>query len=64
MLAKKHGLMTVTSHRGGGETNDTTMVDVAVAVGSAYIKVGPTRGERVSKYNRLMEIERICENQN
>lgn len=58
MLAKKHGLMTTTSHRGGGETNDATMVDVAVAVGSAYIKVGPTRGERVSKYNRLMAIER------
>lgn len=58
LLAKKHNLMTTTSHRGGGETNDATMVDVAVAVGSAYIKVGPTRGERVSKYNRLMEIER------
>lgn len=57
-LAKVHGLMTITSHRGGGETNDTSMVDLAVAVGSAYIKVGPTRGERVSKYNRLMEIER------
>lgn len=58
MLATKNGLMTTTSHRGGGETNDTTMVDVAVAVGSAFVKVGPTRGERVSKYNRLMEIER------
>lgn len=58
MLAKQNGLMTTTSHRGGGETNDATMVDVAVAVGSAYIKVGPTRGERVSKYNRLMAIER------
>ena len=58
LLAKKHGLMTVTSHRGGGETNDTAMIDVAVAVGSRYIKVGPTRGERVSKYNRLMAIER------
>lgn len=58
LLAKKHGLTTITSHRGGGETNDTTMVDLAVAVGSAYIKVGPTRGERVTKYNRLMEIER------
>jgi enolase len=63
LLAKKHGLMTVTSHRGGGETNDTTMVDVAVAVGSTYIKVGPTRGERVAKYNRLMEIERLCTTQ-
>ncbi len=58
MLARKHGLSTVTSHRGGGETNDATMVDLAVAVGSDFIKVGPTRGERVSKYNRLMEIER------
>jgi enolase len=58
MLAKSHGMMTVPSHRGGGETNDTTMVDVAVAVGGRYIKVGPTRGERVSKYNRLMKIER------
>jgi len=58
LLAKKHDMMTVPSHRGGGETNDTSMVDLAVAVGSKYIKVGPTRGERVSKYNRLMEIER------
>jgi len=58
MLANKHGLMTTTSHRGGGETNDSAMVDLAVAVGSRFIKVGPTRGERVSKYNRLMEIER------
>jgi len=58
MLAKSHGMMTTTSHRGGGETNDTAMVDLAVAVGSRFIKVGPTRGERVSKYNRLMEIER------
>ncbi len=63
LLANKHGLMTTTSHRGGGETNDTAMVDVAVAVGSRFIKVGPTRGERVSKYNRLMEIERILKNQ-
>lgn len=58
MLARKHGLMTTTSHRGGGETNDAAMVDLAVAVGSRFIKVGPTRGERVSKYNRLMAIER------
>ncbi len=57
-LAKEHNLTIVPSHRGGGETNDTSMVDLAVAVGADYIKVGPTRGERVSKYNRLMEIER------
>ena len=58
MLAQKHGLLSVPSHRGGGETNDTAMVDLAVAVNGSFIKVGPTRGERVSKYNRLMEIER------
>lgn len=58
MLAQKNGIMTTVSHRGGGETNDSTMVDVAVAVGSQFIKVGPTRGERVSKYNRLIAIER------
>ncbi|MEI8067530.1 MAG: phosphopyruvate hydratase [Candidatus Shapirobacteria bacterium] len=57
LLARANGLATVPSHRGGGETNDTFMVDLAVAVGSAYIKVGPTRGERVCKYNRLMRIE-------
>ncbi len=57
MLARKHGMMTVVSHRGGGETNDTSMVDLAVAVGSGFIKVGPSRGERTCKYNRLMEIE-------
>jgi enolase len=33
------------------------MVDLAVAVESEYIKCGPTRGERVAKYNRLMRIE-------
>ena len=57
LLALKYNLMTVPSHRGGGETNDTFMVDLAVAVNSAFIKVGPTRGERVCKYNRLMRIE-------
>lgn len=55
-LARKHNLLIVPSHRGGGETNDTSMVDVAVATGAGYIKVGPTRGERVAKYNRLLEI--------
>lgn len=56
-LAIENGMWTVPSHRGGGETNDTFMVDLAVAVGSEYIKAGPTRGERVCKYNRLMRIE-------
>ncbi|MBD3328888.1 phosphopyruvate hydratase [Candidatus Dojkabacteria bacterium] len=57
MLARENGMMTVPSHRGGGEVNDTSMVDVAVAVNAGFIKVGPARGERVCKYNRLMEIE-------
>ncbi len=57
LLAKKYNFATIPSHRGGGETNDTFLVDLAVAMGSEYIKVGPTRGERVCKYNRLMEIE-------
>lgn len=57
LLARQYGLMTIPSHRGGGETNDTFLVDLAVAVGSEYIKVGPTRGERVAKWNRLMRIE-------
>jgi len=47
----------VPSHRGGGETNDTFMVDLAVAFNCPWIKVGPSRGERVCKYNRLMKIE-------
>jgi enolase len=62
LLANKNGLMTVPSHRGGGETNDTFMVDLAVAVGSEYMKCGPTRGERVCKYNRLMRIEEEIKN--
>jgi len=62
LLARQNNLMTMPSHRGGGETNDTFMVDLAVAVGSAYIKVGPTRGERVCKYNRLMRIEEELNN--
>ncbi|MCW1949581.1 MAG: phosphopyruvate hydratase [Candidatus Shapirobacteria bacterium] len=62
LLANEHGLMTMPSHRGGGETNDTFLVDLAVAVNSAYIKVGPTRGERVCKYNRLMRIEEELKN--
>ena len=59
LLAKKYNFTTIPSHRGGGETNDTFLVDLAVAVGSEWIKVGPTRGERVCKYNRLMKIEEL-----
>ncbi len=57
-LAKASGIITIPSHRGGGETGDTFLADLAVALGSEYIKVAITRGERVEKYNRLMEIEK------
>ncbi len=56
-LADAHGLMTVVSDRGGGDTNDAYIVDLAVAMGAAYLKVGVSRGERVIKYNRLTEID-------
>jgi enolase len=55
-LAHKNGLKTTVSHRGGGETTDTFIIDLAVAAGAEYVKVGPSRGERVIKYNRLMAI--------
>lgn len=56
-LAKKNDIKTIVSHR-SGETNDTFVSDLAVAVQSDYVKFGaPARGERVAKYNRLLEIE-------
>jgi enolase len=55
-LAHENGLKTVVSHRGGGETTDTFIIDLAVAANSHFVKVGPSRGERVVKYNRLMVI--------
>lgn len=55
--AKKAGFVVVVSHR-SGETNDTFIADFAVGVASDYVKFGaPARGERVAKYNRLLEIE-------
>ena len=56
-LAHRAGFWTIVSHRGGGETNDTAMIDLAVACGCEMVKVGIARGERTEKYNRLMEIE-------
>lgn len=56
--AREGGYRTVVSHR-SGETADTFISDLAVGIGSDYIKAGaPARGERVEKYNRLLEIER------
>ncbi len=56
-LARRNGYTTVISHR-SGETDDTTIADFAVATDVHQIKAGSVcRGERVSKYNRLLEIE-------
>ncbi len=56
-LAQKHNYKVMISHR-SGETCDDFIADLAVAVGADYIKAGSLcRGERVAKYNRLMEIE-------
>ena len=56
-LAKTKGYTTVISHR-SGETEDTTIADLAVAVNSGQIKAGaPCRTDRVAKYNRLLKIE-------
>ena len=57
VLAKQHNYTTIISHR-SGETLDTFIADLAVSLNIPFIKTGSvTRGERVCKYNRLMEIE-------
>ncbi len=56
-MAQDAGYTAIVSHR-SGETEDTTIADVAVAVGSGQIKTGaPSRSDRVAKYNRLLRIE-------
>lgn len=56
-LARAHGYRTILSHR-SGETVDTTIADIAVALNAGYIKTGaPVRSERSAKYNRLLRIE-------
>ena len=56
-LAKRNGYTAVVSHR-SGETEDTTLADVAVAMNAGQIKTGaPCRTDRVAKYNRLLNIE-------
>ena len=56
-LARSAGWTTMVSHR-SGETEDTTIADFVVAMGTGQIKSGaPSRSERVAKYNRLMRIE-------
>lgn len=57
MMAHKAGYTAVVSHR-SGETEDTTIADLAVALNTCQIKTGaPSRSERVAKYNRLLRIE-------
>ena len=57
VLAKQHNYTTIISHR-SGETLDTFIADLAVSLNIPFIKTGSvTRGERICKYNRLMEIE-------
>ncbi|TPW75752.1 phosphopyruvate hydratase [Schumannella soli] len=56
-LAQRHGYTAVLSHR-SGETEDTTIADLAVATDAGQIKTGaPARSERVAKYNQLLRIE-------
>ncbi len=60
-LAHRHGWRTVISHR-SGETEDTTIADLAVAAGTGQIKTGSLcRSERVAKYNQLLRIEEELE---
>ncbi|MDK8277408.1 phosphopyruvate hydratase [Peptostreptococcus anaerobius] len=58
-MAKRAGYTAVISHR-SGETEDTTIADIAVAVNAGQIKTGaPSRTDRVAKYNQLLRIEEI-----
>ncbi|MFC1842442.1 phosphopyruvate hydratase [Candidatus Dependentiae bacterium] len=57
ITSKENGLDTIVSHR-SGETNDTSIVDIAIGTQAGQIKAGGlTRGERLAKYNRLLRIE-------
>ena len=57
-LAKDAGYRFILSHR-SGETEDSTLADIAVAMNAPFIKTGaPCRSERIAKYNRLMKIEK------
>lgn len=58
-LMQSRGCDVIVSHR-SGETNNTLISDLAVGIGAKYIKLGaPARGERVAKYNRLIQIEEL-----
>ena len=56
-LAQRNGYRTIISHR-SGETEDTTIADIAVATNSGQIKTGSlSRSDRMAKYNQLLRIE-------
>jgi enolase len=58
-MAQYNGYVAIMSHR-SGESEDTTIADLAVALNTGYIKTGaPCRGERTAKYNRLLRIEEM-----
>ena len=58
-MARTAGWGAIVSHR-SGETEDTTIADLVVAMGTGQIKTGaPSRSERVAKYNRLLRIEEL-----
>jgi enolase len=60
-LARRYSYKTVISHR-SGETEDTTIADIAVATNAGQIKTGaPSRSDRVAKYNQLLRIEEMLE---
>lgn len=62
-LAKENGISICVSHRSGDNADDTFIADLAVAVSADFIKSGaPARGERVAKYNRLLEIFNLFNN--
>jgi enolase len=56
-MAKRHGYSSISSHR-SGETEDSTIADLAVALGTGQIKTGSaSRTDRMAKYNQLLRIE-------
>ena len=58
-MAKDAGYTAIVSHR-SGETEDTTIADIVVAVNAGQIKTGaPSRSDRVAKYNQLLRIEEL-----
>lgn len=60
-LLFNEGNNVIVSHR-SGETNHAMLIDIAVGIGAKYVKIGsPCRGERVAKFNRLLEIEKHLE---